>query len=60
MQDLDFAGLRGRLLSSSYMPSEDDRAFSDVEKELRRVFDKHSENGRIKVFYDTNIYYKQY
>lgn len=60
LQEFDFAGLRGRLLSSSYMPAEEDPAFSDVEKELRRVFDKHSENGRIKVFYDTNVYYKRY
>jgi len=59
-QIFDFDGLRGRLLSSSYMPAEDDALFPALEKELKELFAKHSENDRIKVFYDTNIYYKQY
>lgn len=59
-QVFDYAGLRGRLLSSSYMPAEDHPRFPALEKELAGLFAKHSENGRIKVFYDTNIYYKQY
>ncbi|HKP68473.1 MAG TPA: class I SAM-dependent methyltransferase [Pyrinomonadaceae bacterium] len=60
VQEFDFAGLRGRVLSSSYMPAEDHPTFPALEKELNTVFAKHSENDRIKVFYDTNIYYKQY
>ena len=60
VQVFDFEGLRGRVLSSSYMPSEDDPSFPALEKDLRGLFTKHSENDRIKVFYDTNIYYKQY
>ena len=60
VQVFDLAGLRGRLLSSSYMPAEDDPSFPALEKELQNVFAKHAENDRIKVFYDTNIYYKQY
>ena len=59
-QVFDLEGLRGRLLSSSYMPAEDDPAFPALEKELSGLFAKHAEDGRIKVFYDTNIYYKQY
>jgi len=59
-QVFDLEGLRGRVLSSSYMPSEDDPAFPALEKELNGLFAKHAEGGRIKVFYDTNIYYKQY
>ncbi|MEO6333575.1 MAG: class I SAM-dependent methyltransferase [Pyrinomonadaceae bacterium] len=59
-QVFDLEGLCGRVLSSSYMPSEDDPAFPALEKELHELFAKHAENGRIKVFYDTNIYYKQY
>ncbi|HEX6279686.1 MAG TPA: class I SAM-dependent methyltransferase, partial [Pyrinomonadaceae bacterium] len=60
VQVFDLEGLRGRLLSSSYMPAEDDPSFPALEKELQNVFAKHAENDRIKVFYDTNIYYKQY
>ncbi len=59
-QLFDLAGVRGRLLSSSYMPSEDDPRFPALENELKELFAKHSENDRIKILYDTNIYYKQY
>lgn len=59
-QEFDFAGVRGRVLSSSYMPAEDHPTFPAFEKELKELFAKHSENDKIKVFYDTNIYYKQY
>jgi SAM-dependent methyltransferase len=59
-QVFDFDGLRGRLLSSSYMPAEDSPSYPALEKELKALFAKHSEHGKIKVFYDTNIYYKQY
>ncbi len=58
-QVFDFAGLRGRILSASYIPAEDDPRFPPLEKALRELFTMHAENGRIKVFYDTNIYYKQ-
>jgi SAM-dependent methyltransferase len=58
-QDFDLAGLQGRLLSSSYMPSEDDPRFPDLEYELSTLFAKHAENGRIKVFYDTKVYLSQ-
>ncbi|MEP6705515.1 MAG: class I SAM-dependent methyltransferase [Acidobacteriota bacterium] len=59
-QTFDLEGLRGRVLSSSYMPAEDDPEFPALEKELCGLFAKFAEGGRIKVFYDTNIYYKQY
>jgi len=57
-QVFDLEGLRGRLLSSSYMPAETDPAFPELEKDLSGVFAKHAENGKIKIFYDTNIYFK--
>lgn len=59
-QTFNFDGLRGRMLSSSYMPAEDHPSFPSLEKELRSLFAKHSENDRIMILYDTNIYYKQY
>lgn len=59
-QVFDYEGLRGRLLSSSYMPAEDSLSYPELEKELRALFAKHSEDGKIKVFYDTNIFYKQH
>ncbi|HVF47932.1 MAG TPA: hypothetical protein VNA17_10235, partial [Pyrinomonadaceae bacterium] len=56
LQEFDFAGLRGRLLSASYMPSETDAIFGQMTEDLRVLFAKHNENDRIKVFYDTNVY----
>jgi SAM-dependent methyltransferase len=58
-QSFDFEGLKGRLLSSSYMPTESDEQFEPLKKELHELFAKHAENGRIKVFYDTNVFYAE-
>lgn len=58
-QVFDFAGLQGRLLSSSYMPTESDERSQPLTEELRVLFAKHAENGRIKVFYDTNVFYTE-
>lgn len=56
-QVFDLEGLKGRMLSSSYMPTESDAVFPAVAEELSHLFAKHAENGRIKVFYDTRVYY---
>lgn len=58
-QIFDFDGLKGRMLSASYMPNETDAIFEDMTKELHALFAKHAENGRIKVFYDTKVYFCQ-
>ena len=59
VQEFDFDGLKGRMASSSYMPSESDAAFGPLSEELQTLFAKHAENDKIKVFYDTNIFYCQ-
>ncbi|HYP49729.1 MAG TPA: class I SAM-dependent methyltransferase, partial [Pyrinomonadaceae bacterium] len=56
-QIFDFEGLKGRALSSSYMPSEQDASFEEMTKSLYGIFTKHAENDRIAVLYDTNVYY---
>ncbi|HMF69885.1 MAG TPA: class I SAM-dependent methyltransferase [Flavitalea sp.] len=55
-QLFDFDGLLGRLLSSSYMPTEHDEGFDEMKKDLRLLFDKYEENGQIKIEYDTRVY----
>lgn len=57
VQTLDFEGLRGRLLSSSYMPSETDARFKPMLIELQRLFEKYAESGKIQILYNTNIFY---
>ena len=59
-QIFDFDGLKGRMLSASYMPSELDNGYQAMIDELKVLFAKHAESGKIKVLYDTNVYYKKY
>lgn len=58
-QVFDLEGLKGRMLSASYMPNESHPLFNTLIEDLRRLFAKHSENGKIEVFYDTNVYHSQ-
>ena len=59
IQIFDFNGLKGRLFSSSYMPAEDSEHGERIKKELFELFTKHAEGGKIKVFYDTNVFYSK-
>ena len=59
-QVLDFEGLKGRLLSSSYMPNEGEAKFEPMIKDLTAVFAKHERGGKITILYDTNVYYSQF
>jgi len=58
-QTLDFDGLKGRILSSSYMPSVENERYSEMLIKLKSLFTEHAENGRIKVLYDTKVFYGQ-
>jgi SAM-dependent methyltransferase len=55
-QELDLEGLKGRILSASYMPSESDDRFEPCVKELEALFAKYERDGRIKIFYDTKVF----
>ncbi|MFX1361489.1 MAG: class I SAM-dependent methyltransferase, partial [Promethearchaeota archaeon] len=56
-QDFDFEGLKGRLLSASYIPLENSPEYEDMIKELAFIFDKYQHDGTIKLEYDTEVYY---
>jgi ubiquinone/menaquinone biosynthesis C-methylase UbiE len=56
-QTFDFPGLRGRLLSSSYVPLEGHPNFEPMLAALRRVFHAHRQHGRVRVDYDAKLYY---
>ena len=58
-QTVDFDGLRGRMLSSSYIPSEESPRFFEMIKKLESLFATHAENGKIQILYDTKIFYGQ-
>jgi SAM-dependent methyltransferase len=58
-QVFDFESLKGRLLSSSYVPEEGEPNYAAVLKELERIFHAHEVNGEVAFEYDTKIYYGQ-
>lgn len=58
-QELDYAALEGRLLSSSYTPLPDDARYGPMLKKLRQIFDQHQNAGRVTLEYITRVYYGQ-
>lgn len=56
-QVLDFEGLRGRLLSSSYTPEPGHPNHEPMLAELARIFEEHQRDGRVVFGYDTRVYY---
>ncbi len=58
-QTIDFEGLKGRMLSSSYIPSKDNPCFQKMLENLESLFAEHAENGKIDILYTTNVFYGQ-
>jgi SAM-dependent methyltransferase len=56
-QEVDYAGLEGRLLSSSYTPTSDHANYGAMLRELRRIFDAHQIDDRVSLDYNTLVYY---
>ena len=52
-QVFDYSGLKGRLLSSSYVPFDS----NEMLEELKKLFDKHNNDGKLKFDYVTKIYF---
>jgi hypothetical protein len=58
-QEFDYAGLEGRLLSSSYAPGPDHPKHAAMLGELRRVFEACAVQGRVAFEYKTRVYFGQ-
>jgi SAM-dependent methyltransferase len=58
-QEFDFAGLRGRLLSSSYAPPEGHPSHEPMLADLRKLFERHASGGRVIFEYTTKLYFGQ-
>lgn len=56
VQMFDFEGLKGRLLSSSYAPNENEPSSVSMLKRLKEIFDEHQLNGKVSFEYDTAVY----
>lgn len=56
-QVIDYEGLQGRLLSSSYIPTSEHPQYKEMLDELRQVFDQHQKGGQVVIEYDTELYF---
>jgi SAM-dependent methyltransferase len=56
-QEFDYAGIEGRLLSSSYVPGPGHPKYEPMLAELRRIFELHAVNGRAAFEYKTRVYF---
>jgi len=56
-QEFDYAGIEGRLLSSSYAPGPDHPQYAPMLRELRRIFDQHAVGGQATFEYKTRLYF---
>jgi ubiquinone/menaquinone biosynthesis C-methylase UbiE len=57
LQEFDYTGIEGRLLSSSYVPAPGDANYEPMLGELRKIFDTHASNGRAIFEYKTRVYF---
>jgi ubiquinone/menaquinone biosynthesis C-methylase UbiE len=55
-QIFDFESLRGRLLSSSYVPKEGQPGHTEIMKESKRIFDINQINNIVTIKYSTKIH----
>lgn len=56
-QRFDYAGLQGRLLSSSYAPPPGHPNHQPMLQQLRALFERHQEGGHVEWLYQTRLFY---
>jgi len=56
-QVLDWEGLRGRLRSSSYAPTETHSNYEPMMAALRNIFDSYQQDGTVRMEYFARIYF---
>jgi SAM-dependent methyltransferase len=56
VQEFDYAGLEGRLKSSSYTPPPGDPRYQPMIDDLRRIFDQYQADGRVRFEYETRAF----
>ena len=56
-QEFDYAGVEGRLLSSSYAPGPEHPKHKPMLRELRSIFDDCAKGGQVAFEYKTRLYF---
>ncbi len=59
-QVFDYAGLEGRLMSSSYAPEPGNPQHEPLISGLREIFDRHNRAGKVQFPYRTLVYFGQF
>lgn len=59
VQEFDFEGLKGRVLSASYTPEPGHPNFEPMLNRLQELFKTYADKGKIAFEYDTKVYYGQ-
>jgi ubiquinone/menaquinone biosynthesis C-methylase UbiE len=57
VQQFDFEGIKGRLLSSSYAPEAGQPKHEEMLAALKQIFDARQKDGFVTFDYDTHVYY---
>ncbi len=55
-QDLDFEGLRGRLMSASYIPPESAPSYPPMIEKLTEIFRDTNDRGLVRLQYQTQVF----
>ncbi len=58
-QHCNFASLKGRVLSSSYVPEAGQPRYDEMLAALKNLFERRQQRGRVTLEYDTAVYYGQ-
>jgi SAM-dependent methyltransferase len=58
-QEFDYAGIEGRLLSSSYAPGPEHPQHAPMLRDLRRIFETNAAAGQVAFDYKTRLYFGQ-
>lgn len=58
-QIFDYNGLKGRLLSTSYIPLDESPKYNKMLLDLKQLFKKYQKDGLIRFEYDTEVFYGQ-
>src|SRR6202050_3704560 len=56
-QEVDYAGVEGRVVSSSYSPGPEHANYEPMLRELRRIFEAHAIAGHATFDYKTRVYF---
>lgn len=55
-QRVDYSGLKGRLLSSSYIPKVGEEGYEAMLIKLGQLFEKHEREGEVAILYECRVY----